>query len=180
MGRFKLMLPWGDRTVVSQVVATLEAAGLAEIVVVTGHRAAEVEAALTGSSARCVHNPDYASGEMFSSIQAGLRALADEPEAVLLCLGDQPQMQVDTVRQVLTMGAATGWGQIVIPSYQMHGGHPILLPAWLWPEILAGEGPLRAVLAAQRGRIRYLNVDTPSVLADLDTPADYSAAHETG
>jgi molybdenum cofactor cytidylyltransferase len=174
MGRFKLTLPWGERTVVGTVIATLEeAAGLAEIVVVTGHRADEVSAALAGTSARCVHNAGYASGEMLGSIRTGLVEMAAGVETVLLCLGDQPQMEADTVRAVLAAGDAAGQKRIVIPSYQMRAGHPILLPRWIWPEILACRGTLREVLAAHRGQIEYLPVQTPSVLADLDTPEDY-------
>jgi molybdenum cofactor cytidylyltransferase len=183
MGRFKLLLPWGARTVIGQVVATREAAGVAEVVVVTGHRATDVAAALAGTSARIVFNPDYATGEMLSSIQTGLRAanpkgLADPsglhaPKAALLCLGDQPQMEVATVRAVLTAGAAAGWEQIIVPSFQMRGGHPTLLPRAIWPDILAATDTLRTVLVAHKNYTYYLSVDTPSVLADLDTMEDY-------
>ncbi|MCU0501824.1 MAG: hypothetical protein MUC51_08670, partial [Anaerolineae bacterium] len=68
---------------------------------------------------------------------------------------------------------AAGRDSIVIPSYQMRAGHPILLPRWVWPEILACQGTLREVLAAHRGQTDYLAVPTSSVLADLDTPEDY-------
>jgi molybdenum cofactor cytidylyltransferase len=200
MGRFKLTLPWGGRTVVGQVVATLNAAGVDEIIVVTGHRADEVVTALAGTTAHAVHNPDYAAGEMLSSIQAGIRVLADRRElkpppslsthsaagesrlkpaetatAVLLCLGDQPQMQTATVRAVLAAGEAYGWGQIVAPSHGRRAGHPILLPRWLWPEILDCAGTLRDVMAVHRDRTHFLVVDTPTILADLDTPEDYAA-----
>lgn len=181
MGRFKLTLPWdapeSPRTVIGQVVATVAAAGLAEIVVVTGHRAAEVAAALHGSAARCVFNPDYATGEMLASVQMGLAALGDATAAALLCLGDQPQMEVATVQAILAAGQAAGWQTIVIPSYQMRAGHPILLPCWLWGEILAGRGALRDVLVGHRVQTEYLVVQTPTVLADLDTPEDYAAAN---
>ncbi len=196
MGRFKLTLPWGRTTVIGQVVSTLVSAGLEDIIVVTGHRAAEVEAALIGSSAHTIHNPHFATGEMLSSVQAGLRrvalrgakpssqatesrptpadALSGAP-AALLSLGDQPQMEMATVRAVLAAGAADDWQPIVVPSYQMRAGHPILLPAWLWPEIITCVSTLRDVLAAHRDATRYLTIDTPSVLADLDTPEDYEA-----
>ena len=187
MGRFKLTLPWGDRTVIGQVVATLEAAGVDAIIVVTGNRADEVVAALDGTNAHVVHNPNYAAGEMLSSIQVGLRVVADRqglkppPQtgesalAALLCLGDQPQMRTATVQAVLAAGAADGWSRIVIPSHGMRAGHPILLPNWLWPEILGCTGTLRDVMAAHRNRTRFLVVGTPTILADLDTPEDYEA-----
>jgi molybdenum cofactor cytidylyltransferase len=174
MGRFKLTLAWRDRTVIGQVAATLQAAAIGEIVVVTGHRADEVAAALAGTTARMVHNPDYAAGEMSSSIRTGLRALGAEVDGTLLCLGDQPQMEAGTVRAVLAAGAAEDWQKIVVPSYRMRAGHPILLPGWLWPEILDCTGTLRDVMAAHRARTHFLVVDTPTILADLDTPEDYA------
>lgn len=205
MGHFKLLLPWRATTVLGQVVATLEAAGLNQIVVVTGHRHEEIAEALRTTPARLVFNPAYETGEMLSSIQAGLRALSvlspmptSPPQpmqtrrqssvvgrrsgfsaqiaAALLCLGDQPQMEVATVQAVLAAGQATGWQQVVIPSYNRRGGHPILLPRSLWPAILAERDSLRALLAQHRSAIHYLTVDTPTILADLDTPADYAAA----
>ena len=126
-------------------------------------------------------NPDFATGEMLSSIQAGVRALNPKglPDplglspAALLCLGDQPQMEIATVQAVLTAGAATGWQRIIRPSFQMRAGHPIILPGAVWPDILTTEGTLREVLTAHRATTDYLVVDTPSVLADLDTPEDY-------
>lgn len=175
MGRFKLTLPWAGRTVIGQVVAALRTAGLAEIVVVVGHRGAEVEAALTETAVRCVFNPNYADGEMLSSVQAGLAALDRRNAATLLCLGDQPQLEPATTQAILAAGQAAGWQTIVIPSYQMHAGHPILLPRWLWDEILACRGTLRETLARHRDQISYLVVQTPTVLADLDTPEDYQA-----
>jgi molybdenum cofactor cytidylyltransferase len=177
MGRFKLTLPWGEHTVVGEVVATLEAAGLAKIVVVTGNGADEVSAALAATSARCVHNAGYATGEMLGSIQTGLAAMGPAVQAALLCLGDQPQMEADTVRAVLAAGDVACWGKIVIPSYRMRAGHPILLPRWLWPEILACQGTLRDVMAAHRDQTEYLTVQTPSILADLDTPEDYKTSN---
>ena len=196
MGAFKLLLPWWERTVLEQVLTTLGAAGVSEIVVVTGHRADEVTRALMDTSperplspwarrrqdfgVRIVHNPNYHEGEMLSSIQAGLLALGEEVEAVLLCLGDQPQMEMVTVQAVVEamkdgLEMPGGTWQIVIPSYGMRGGHPVGLARAVWPAVLDATGTLRDVLNAHRERIRYVAVDTPTILADLDTPEDYEA-----
>jgi molybdenum cofactor cytidylyltransferase len=177
MGRFKLLLPWQGGTVIGRVVRTLEEAGLEEIVVVTGHRAGEVTAALAGTRARTVLNPDYAAGEMLSSVQVGLRALGPDADAALLCLGDQPQMEAGVVRAVLAAGDGKS---VVIPSYRMHAGHPILLPRTVWPDALAASGTLKEALAPHRAGFTYVVVDAPSVLADLDTPEDYERAAMTG
>lgn len=176
MGKFKLTLPWSGSTVIASIVATLRAAPLREIVVVTGHRSADVEQALAGMDTRYVHNPDYEAGGMLSSIVAGLRALGNSDRAALLCLGDQPQMQPDTIQAVLSGGDRTGWQRIVLPSYRMRTGHPILLPVALWPQIMNTTETLRTVLRSNADMVHYVTVDTPSILDDLDTPDDYQRA----
>lgn len=172
----KLLLPWGQHTVIEQVVTTLAAAGLSEIVVVTGHRRAEIEAVLAKHAARCVFNPAYERGEMLSSLQAGLAALPASCSAALLALADQPQLTAAVVRQIRAACEADHGQTVIAPSYQMRRGHPICLPRWLWPEVLAlAEGEsLRALLSRRADAIRYVVVDTPSILSDLDTPEQYA------
>jgi CTP:molybdopterin cytidylyltransferase MocA len=194
MGAFKLTLPWRETTVIEAVVDTLERAALAEIVVVTGHRAAEVQERLAGSAARCAHNPRYEDGGMLSSIQTGLSdvmarhapmqapGVDAEPQiaAALMCLGDQPQMELATVEAVLAEGERTGWQRVIIPSYRMRAGHPILIPTSLWLQIMNTTETLRATLRARENLLTYLEIDAESVLADLDTPEDYARATNAG
>ena len=174
----KPLLPWGASTVIGTVVSTLLAAGVGDVMVVTGRDRAAMEAALAGYAVRCVYNPAYASGEMLSSIQAGLAAAPPGSRGALLALADQPQMQLAVVQQVLDAFAASDGQALVVPSHALRRGHPILLPRRLWPEVLAlpAGDTLRTVIQRHAAAIRYVAVDTASVLADLDTPEQYAAA----
>ncbi len=176
MGAFKLTLPWRETTVIGQIVNTLAAARLREVIAVTGHRAADVEQALAGQSVRCVFNPNYATGEMLSSIQTGIAALDAGSDAVLVCLGDQPQMEAATLSAVLREGERTGWQRVIIPSYRMRAGHPILIPSYFYMQIMNATESLRTALRSATNSIDYLTLDTPTILADLDTPDDYARA----
>ena len=62
-----------------------------------------------------------------------------------------------------------------MPSFQMRRGHPWLVTRPFWNEILELKPPqsLRDFLNSHASEIQYVNVDTPGVLADLDTPDDY-------
>lgn len=175
MGRPKMLLPWGKTTVIGQVVETLARAGVTEIVVVAGGERAEMEKALQGTPARVVYNPEYRDDEMLHSFQAGLSTLLNrEVSAVLVALGDQPQIEEKVVRSVLKERPADPH-RIVVPSYRLHRGHPWLLPRAWWEAVMALEPPttLRDFLNKHEGMIDYLEVDTPTVLQDLDTPDDY-------
>jgi molybdenum cofactor cytidylyltransferase len=174
MGAPKINLPWGETTVLGQVLGTLLQAGLEEIILVTGAHPVEGLEGFVERGVKAVFNPHHAAGEMLSSFQAGLRAAPKESEAALLALGDQPQMQADVVRAVVEVYRLNR-PKLLIPSFQMHRGHPGVVGRSLWEEILAMEPPatLREFLNAHAREIQYLPVVTETVLQDLDTPEDY-------
>jgi molybdenum cofactor cytidylyltransferase len=176
MGQPKVLLPWGKSTVLQTVVSAFRAADVDEIIVVTGALHEEISA-LIGGAAQAVFNSEYASGEMLSSIQRGLRYMLSEKakaEGVLIGLGDQPQVQTQSVEAVSAAFRQGGAG-LVVPSYQKRRGHPWLAARPLWEPLLA-LGPSqtpRDFLNAHADQIHYVDVDTPSILADLDTPEEY-------
>ncbi len=174
MGQPKMILPWGESTVIGTVVSSLLLTDVHPIVVVTGAAEMLVKLALTSYPVRFVHNPAYISGEMLSSLQRGLRCLPAACVAVLVVLGDQPQIEVETLRLLLTAHMNSSAG-IIVPSYQRRRGHPWLVRGDFWQEILALSAPatLRDFLNAHDREIEYLAVDSASVLLDLDTPQDY-------
>jgi molybdenum cofactor cytidylyltransferase len=181
MGRPKLALPWQDTTVIGQVARSLAQAGVEDILAVTGGSREIVEEALRGSPARTIYNPGYSEGEMTSSMKVGLAAMQPETTAALVALGDQPQIQAEIVRQVLTAYRQSG-AVLVAPSYQMRRGHPWLVARPLWQALLdLGESEtLRDFLTRHASSILYVNVDSPSILKDLDTPADYEREKPAG
>jgi molybdenum cofactor cytidylyltransferase len=176
MGQPKMLLPWGESTVLQTVLAAFRAAGVDEIVVITGALHDSITA-LVGDTAHTVFNPEYASGEMLLSMQCGLRHLlaeAAEAEAVLIGLGDQPQVQARSVEAVCAAFRQSE-ASLVVPSFQKRRGHPWLVARPLWGALLAlapAQTP-RDFLNAHADQIQYVNVDTPTILADLDTPEDY-------
>jgi len=175
MGQPKMLLPWGETTVIGQVVETLARAGVTEIVVVAGGERAEVEKALQGTPAQVVYNPEYRDGEMLHSFQVGLsNLLVRDISAALVVLGDQPQIEEKVARSVIEGQPADPY-RIVVPSYRLRRGHPWLLPRAWWEAAMALKPPktLRDFLSEHEGMIDYLVVDTPTVLQDLDTPDDY-------
>ena len=175
MGRLKQLLPYGDHTVVEQVVSVLLASPVDEVLVVTGHQRAAVESVLARWPVRTVFNPDYAQGEMLSSAQAGLRAVSPGSRAALLAVGDMPAIEREVVSQLVGAYRAGGDRCVYIPSYRMRAGHPVLVPGPFWSAILALPmgASLRAVLRAKETPVQWVVVNTPSVLRDMDTPADY-------
>ena len=174
MGRPKMVLPWGKRTVIENVVHVLHQAGIKKIVVVTGGARAEIEQALKSQPVECVFNPEYERDEMVLSLQTGLKSLPKNIDAVLVVLGDQPQIEAQVVDAIISRYDHSKDG-LIVPSFHMRRGHPWMVRRKLWPDILRMAPPknLRDFMHSHVDEIRYVNVQTASVLADLDTPDDY-------
>jgi len=174
MGQPKMLLPWGELTVIEHVISTFLNAGIEDIAIVTGGARDQVEKAIDKYPVRKIHNNDYATGEMLSSLQRGLRALPNQAQATLIGLGDQPQVQERSVRLICELYRESK-SELIVPSFQMRRGHPWLVARPLWNEILELKPPEspRNFLNRHAGEIHYVDVDTRSILADLDTPEDY-------
>jgi molybdenum cofactor cytidylyltransferase len=173
MGQPKVLLPWtGGKTIIEHIIDQLYLARIDHVTVVTGSLAQEVGVLAERRGATVVYNKDYQTGEMLSSFKVGLRAQPANIGAALITLGDQPRIQPKIVGQI-AMAYAEGQGDLIIPSYQMRRGHPILIDRRYWGEILAlpEDGALRDVI--RKYPVSYVNVENDSVLQDVDTPEDY-------
>jgi molybdenum cofactor cytidylyltransferase len=58
MGQPKMLMPWGKSTVLQTVISTVQAAGVADILVVTGGSRHQIEM-LIGKSVQTVFNEEY-------------------------------------------------------------------------------------------------------------------------
>jgi molybdenum cofactor cytidylyltransferase len=178
MGAPKVLLPWSeDKTILTHIVEQLYRARVQEVVIVTGHHAPAVRAAMRPLGVRLVHNRAFRSGEMLSSLKAGLRAMPDHIAAVLMVLGDQPALDSRVIYRLLRTYAREG-GIILAPSYQKRRGHPVLVARPLWQAFLdlPRNGAPRDVLLAHADQITYVDVETDSILRDVDTPDEYRDA----
>lgn len=178
MGRQKVLLPFGDSTVLEEIVTAIEQSAVGSGVVVTGHQPEGVAELLAGRSLRAVHNAAY-SGGMLSSIRAGLRALPDEARGVMLFLGDQPQVDV-TLIDHLCDTFRPGSGQLCVPTFNGRRGHPLLFDRGYENEIFNDfdEVGLRGLLQRYEAKVCPVPWQNEGVLVDLDTPEDYARALE--
>jgi molybdenum cofactor cytidylyltransferase len=180
MGRQKLTLPLADgRPLVRAAVEQVLAADLDDVVVVLGREAEAVASALRGLPIRTVVNPRYAEGQS-TSLRAGLDALAQDTEAAVVALGDQPLPDPRLLRQLVEAFRASG-RPIVAPLYRDGRGNPVLFASSVFDELRRVEGDRggRPVVARDPARVAEVPVDAP-MPADIDTPDDYEAARRGG
>jgi len=153
MGRNKMLLRIGSRSLVRRAVETALSARLDPVLVVVGHERERVEAELHGVSCTAVHNPEYAAG-MNTSLRVGIRALADDVEGAVVLLGDMPLVDEAMVRTLVDTFRREQ-PPLVISTYDGVVAPPILYGRALFEELRALE-------------LRW----PKEALTDLDAPED--------
>jgi molybdenum cofactor cytidylyltransferase len=174
MDQPKLLLPWGKGTIIEEVVGTIQASGLANIVVVTGAFHQQISVLLEPRHIEITFNKDFENGSMLHSLQVGLNALPDSTQAALVTLADQPMINMDVIRHMLEEFRSKQ-PCFLVPSFQGRRGHPWIFDRQYFDEIMALsiETTMRDFLNIHATEITYVEVSSDSILVDIDTPEDY-------
>ena len=180
MGRPKALLSTpGGRPFVAAVVHAFAAAGVSDLIVVTGRDhdlvAAAIDADRPAPVPRVVRNLDPSRGQL-SSLWTGMDALSPEAEAMLVTLVDVPMVRSETIVRVADAWQRTR-APIVRPAIGTRHGHPVIFDRALFAELRAAplDGGAKTVVRAHERDIVNVTVDDEGCLVDVDTPADYAS-----
>ncbi|UCB43077.1 MAG: nucleotidyltransferase family protein [Dehalococcoidales bacterium] len=177
MEKFKPLLSIGGETFIDRLIATFLDNDV-EVYVVVGNQAEELKAAIKGQNVVVVENPDYSLG-MFTSVQAGVRALSSGYEAFFVMPVDIPLVKPATITRLMTTFAQHS-GKILYPVSRRKRGHPPLIPMNLAPTITGWvkDGSLRDVLHSYESLSLEVSVPDRNILLDIDTIDDYKSLVE--
>jgi len=184
MGRQKLTLPLGARSLLSMVLDAALASPLDEVIVVLGPNPDDVLAELgeTPPRVRFAANPDHLRGQS-TSLRTGLRECDPSSAAAVILLGDQPGVSGATIGLVVETFVAGAGGDagidVVQASYGGRPAHPTLLARAVWSEVVGeGDEGARAWIGEHPDRRTLVEVggDPPD---DVDTPEDYERLRRT-
>lgn len=175
LGESKQLLPLAGQPLLAHAIAQALAVDPVEVIVVLGHRAEAIQAAVERPGVRFVVNPDFADGQSTSMI-AGLAALDPRSDAALFLLGDQPDVGSKTISRLID-AARSSPAPIVAPLYAGVMGNPVVFRRGVFPELLAvsGDEGARSVIRKDPARVLRVSVSDDPPPADVDTRADYEA-----
>ncbi len=173
LGQPKQLAPIAGRPALSYALDALRASRVERIVLVLGHAADEIAAALDLTGITVVRNDAYAEGQS-TSVIAGVKALGDDVGAALMVVGDQPLIASTVVDAIVRAYEETG-GPCIVPLYEGEWGNPVLLARATWPLLdnLKGDTGARPILRKHMDMVLEVPVPGP-LLDDIDTPEDYA------
>ncbi len=172
-GETKQLLDFGGEPVIRRVAREACRSVLAEVVVVVGHRAAAVEAALARLPLCAVRNSRYREG-LSQSIAVGIGSIDSEAQAALFMTADQPFLSSEVINRIASRYTQTG-AAIVVPCFQGRRGSPVLFERMLFADLraLRGDRGGREIIRRCPELVEVVELESGRPLEDMDAPADY-------
>jgi molybdenum cofactor cytidylyltransferase len=174
LGRPKQVLALDGRTVLDATLDVARASACHPVVVVLGGAADRVRAEVDLEGVEVVENHDFGSG-CATSIRTALAALPVEVTGMVLMLGDQPRVAVETVQE---LEAAAGEHAVGVCEYDDGLGHPLWFDREMFRALESMHGD-KAVwklvdAEAEGADVVRVRISGP-VPRDIDTWEDYQA-----
>ncbi|MFA9465359.1 MAG: NTP transferase domain-containing protein [Velocimicrobium sp.] len=175
---FVPLLEVGSISIVERVVATFYQAGVNKIVLVTGEQADQVEKQVAHMGVICLRDENYQQADMLRTAKIGFTYLEHICDRIAFCPVDIPMFTVNTVNKLMNAPE-----QVICPSYQGIGGHPLVMNASIVPFILKyeGTGGIAAAIKTSGFEKSWLDVDDEGTMIDISKRAVSSeliAAHK--
>jgi molybdenum cofactor cytidylyltransferase len=170
-GANKLLTEVAGQTMVARAVDAVLASRARPVVVVLGHEAAKVRAAIGDRPVTIVENPAFASG-MASSLKAGLVALPADIDGALVCLADMPRVDPHVLDRLISAFNPMEARAICLPVWEGKRGNPVLWARRFFPEMgsLAGDVGARHLIGQYAELVAEVPMPDDAVLLDIDTP----------
>jgi molybdenum cofactor cytidylyltransferase len=175
-GANKLLTEIDGEPILRRTLRTAVRSRAEPVVVVTGHGAARVQAAIGDFDVQVAHNAAHAQG-MAASIRAGVAALPDGLDGAILMLGDMPAIRPDTVDALIAAFDPPGGTTICVPEHEGTQGHPVLFARRFFGDLrdLHGDVGAKAILREHPDQIATVAVADDGITVDLDTPEAVAA-----
>ena len=157
------LLQVGAIPIIRRIVITYQQAGVFPVVVVTGGDDEEIRRELASYGVIFLKNTDGERAELMDAARIGLQYLRGKCDRVVLTPVNVPMFTPATLRALMETP-----GDVVAPSFEGKGGHPVVIAEAMIPAILEYQGGngLRGALAACTPERVWMEVEDPGILAN--------------
>ena len=173
--RNKLLLQYGELTILEKTINNLSRSNINEIIIVLGHDSNNIKRALKQIKFKKVFNEYYSDG-IASSIISGLKAINNSAKGVMICLGDMPQIKTSSYNLLIEkFYTSFNEKKIILPTYNKKKGNPIILSSFYFNFLykLKGDKGARDIIEKYASNIIRTEIDDEGLLKDIDNDLDY-------
>jgi molybdenum cofactor cytidylyltransferase len=176
-GADKLLEPVAGQPMLRHIAAVALRTGCPVTVTLPPDQAAR-EAALDGMAVRRVPVPDAATG-MSRALVRGIAALGEtgSDDGLMVLPADMPGFTSAALSRLIGEFAADPQRILRGGTTDGQPGHPVIFPRDLWRALarITGDEGGRAVVQANKDRVRMIPLPGEMAVLDLDTPEDWAS-----
>ncbi|MBN9090518.1 MAG: molybdopterin-binding/glycosyltransferase family 2 protein [Reyranella sp.] len=152
-----------------------------EVVVVLGHMADQVRAAIeqaigTNAKLRFVTNPDFADG-LSTSVRTGIAALGGDVDAAIVQLGDMPGVNSMLLDRLMAAFSPVEGRSICVPTVGGKRGNPVLWDRRFFAEMakVSGDTGAKHLIGEHTDLVCEVEMSGEAAITDIDTPEALAA-----
>jgi molybdenum cofactor cytidylyltransferase len=163
----KLAAPLFGKPLVRHAAEAALASRARPILIVTGHAAPKVEAALADLDLILIANPDYRTG-LSSSLKAGIRALPETVAGAVILLADMPRISGELIDRLIETFETPVEPPLAVTPVRAGS---ILIGRRLFDSVahLEGDHGARRLIEAAGHAVLKCPVDDDAIAIDIDT-----------
>lgn len=179
LDRNKLLELIDGKPLICHVVDALRETAVSPIIVVVGHQAEQVRAALADRPVVFAENPHFADG-LSTSLRVGLAQLDSSTDGALICLGDMPRVRAEHLEALIGAFEPADGREVVVPTFAGQRGNPVLWAARYFPAMreLHGDQGARDLLSRYASVVCTVPMPDDGTVLDVDTPDALRALNE--
>lgn len=175
LGQPKQLLRYREKPLLQTAVDQALAARFDQVIVAIGGAAPEVREQVDFGSAVVTENVAFTSG-CSSSIVAALAAVDPATDGLVLLLGDQPGVTIETINAAIDVLSAPMPPQLAVCRYDDGRGHPFVFSREVFEDLGALQGDKAVWKLLESGRYPIHELRRPGLIPpDVDTWDDYEA-----
>lgn len=180
MGRSKLLLPWGDATIIDRVLQAWTSSHVSHVAVIVRRNDLDLRRACDRWPVSII-TPDRDPRDMKESIQHGLSYLSEHAQpgaddGCFIAPADLPTLTAQIIDKLIIDAIeadSPASGKVVVPQFGDRSGHPALLPWSLTSKIFElGENEGVNQIVDQNEK-RFVPFSAEKLVADVNTPEQY-------
>ena len=173
MGQNKLLLPFGEKSVIQHTLDNLIASRACETIVVIGSKAIKMHQAVSDRDVIVVYNPDYTNG-MSTSLKTGIRMVNESVKYIMIALGDQPFISSLSYNYLIDATQKTS-KLFLVPTYHGERGNPIMMSAKLCSELYRQDGDIggRELLKKYSEDMCEIPLEDEGIVINMNTIQEY-------
>jgi molybdenum cofactor cytidylyltransferase/nicotine blue oxidoreductase len=169
----KSLIKIDGKTILERQLQALNELMIEDVVLVTGYYQEAYQHLQLSEKCFFVHNQHAANGQG-SSVRLGLQTVCEkiaEVDAVIMLLGDLPQINAADLRQLIEQFKIRTFGEVVMPLVGSQRGNPVIISSKLLHEIVNSPGlTVRSWMDEHPTQVWNWQTENQHFIFDFDTP----------